>query len=247
MSIRIPGISLLLASLLAAGCAGSLPRDPSAPPPPQNMVGSTDELQLLTELARDQARQHGPERVLVVLEIDGTLLAPRYRPAAADSCYADAMQPIQTDAAEQVRRMQQAGLRVMVVTARSPACLDQTLAALRQNGFDFTASAWPTREGFQDTFTPEGAARPVRYTQGVLFVAGQDKGAMLNALLAKSGVPNPVLVIAADHERKSLNAFMKAFSWTGTKVQTWHYTRQPPSMGVAQQQDANVAARDSMR
>ncbi len=47
----------------------------TAPPPPQNLLGTTDELQLVAELSLDLAKTYGPEQMLVVLDIDNTLLA----------------------------------------------------------------------------------------------------------------------------------------------------------------------------
>ena len=71
-SLRIAVLTAAMTTL--AGCAATPPA-PEPPPPPQNLVGATDELQLVTELALDQARTYGAERILVVLDIDNTLLA----------------------------------------------------------------------------------------------------------------------------------------------------------------------------
>jgi hypothetical protein len=135
------------------------------------------------------------------------------------------MQPAQADAAELVRRIQAAGMKVIVLTSRVPDCRQQTFADLDSNGFDFAATAWPPREGYPETFMPEGGNHPVLYEKGVFFAAGQDKGVMLKALLQKTGDPQPVLIVMADQSKESLNSVMKTFSWTGTKVHAWRYTR----------------------
>ncbi len=228
-SLNLKISSLVMAVLLFAGCAET-PKAPPGPPPPQNLLGSTDELQLVTELSLNLAREYGGKNVLVVLEIDGTLLTvipgqdtnPCARPADTQS---STMQPVQADASQLVQRIQEAGMKVIVLTSRGAGCRLQTFADLRNNGFDFTAQAWPPVEGYPEPFLPAGGDRPVVYEDGVFFTAGQNKGLMLKTLLEKTGGPQPVLIVMADQSRESLNEVMKEFSWSSTKVQTWRYTR----------------------
>jgi len=227
LSLKIS--SLVLAILLFAGCAEA-PKAPAGPPPPQNLLGSTDELQLVVELSLNLAREYGGKNVLVVLGIDGTLLTgipgqdtdPCARPAGTQS---STMHPVQANASQLVQRIQDAGTKVIVLTSRGPGCRAQTFADLRYNGFDFTSQAWPPVEGYPEPFLPAGGNLPVVYEDGVFFTAGQNKGLMLKALLEKTGDPQPVLIVMADQSRESLNEVMKEFSWSSTKVQTWRYTR----------------------
>lgn len=227
LSLRIS--SLALAILMFAGCAEA-PKTPPGPPPPQNLLGSTDELQLVTELALNLATEYGGKNVLVVLEIDGTLLT-RMPGQDDDPCAPsggnppDRMQPAQADASNLVQRIQAAGMKVIVLTSRGPDCQAQTLADLRNNGFDFTAHAWPPVDGYPEPFLPAGGERSVVYQDGVFFTAGQNKGLMLKALLGKAGGPQPVLIVMADQSRESLNEVMKEFSWSSTKIHAWRYTR----------------------
>lgn len=226
--LRTFGLALCLMGF--AGCA-SAPTKPAGPPPPQNLLGATDELQLVTELSLNLASEYGGDHILVVLEIDGTLLTMQQgqdvNPCRSTTDSATShMQPSQTDAAELVRRIQAAGMNVIVLTSRAPDCRLQTFADLDSNGFDFTATAWPPRTGYPEAFVPEGGNRPVLYENGVFFVAGQDKGVMLKALLGKTSDPQPILIVMADQSKDSLNAVMKTFSWTGTKVHAWRYTRE---------------------
>lgn len=222
--------SLALAILLLAACA-SAPAEPPGPPPPQNLLGSTDELQLVTELSLNLATEYGAENILVVLEIDGTLLTvPPGQQAnpcspASDGKLSGPMQPAQEDAADLVRRIQAAGMSVIVLTSRSPDCQTRTLADLRSNGFDFKAHAWRPLEGYPEPFTPAGGDHTVVYQDGIFFTGGQNKGLMLKALLEKAGNPQPMLIVMADNSRDSLNQVMKEFSWSSTKVHAWRYTR----------------------
>jgi hypothetical protein len=218
----LKAFSLVVFLLAFAGCAPVQTPEADAPPPAQNLLGSTDELQLVTELSIDLANLYGGDRVLVVLEIDNTLLA-----VEQDSgCPESALEPSQADAAQQVRRMQNAGLKVIVMTSRGPGCRMQTLRELSRNDFSFQASAWPPQSGYPEPFLPAGGVHPVIYQDGVFLTAGQNKGLMLKALLEKTVDSNPTLIVMVDQKQDDLNAVMKEFSWTGTKVHAWRYTRE---------------------
>ena len=251
------GIAVVAAMvLLISGCASNpaAPPQPPPPPPPQNLVGATDELQLVTELALDQARTYGPEKILVALDIDNTLLAMEQdlgsdqwyywqknleaenpcsgqlvndRLAVQGAMYfASAMRPTQASAAAQVQRLQDAGIRVIALTARGPSFRLSTFRELRRNGFNFESSPWPPAAGYADDYLADGLQRPVRYEDGVAFTAGQDKGVMLQDLFRRSGADAPLVILMADDKQDNLKDVMKAFSWTPTKVQAWRYTRE---------------------
>ncbi|MDT8321386.1 MAG: DUF2608 domain-containing protein [Xanthomonadales bacterium] len=258
MYIRVLRVYSLIGFMtLFAACATS-PASRTAvagtPPPAQNLLGTTDELQLVTELALDLADTYGGDKVLVALDIDNTLLVMEqdlgsdqwfyWQTALAgeDDCnalrvddhfavqgalfHASAMRPTQANAAEQLRRMQDAGLKVIALTSRGPEYRLQTFRELRRNGMAFWPSAWAPQRGYPRPFTPEGAASPVHYEDGVYFVSGQDKGAMLNELLHRSGEAFPTLVVAVDDQQEHLNAIMQAFSFKPTKVHAWRYSRE---------------------
>lgn len=228
--VNLRKVGLTLSVLMLAGCA-STPTTPADPNPPQNLLGSTDELQLVTELSLNLAHEYGGDQVLVVLEIDDMLLTLKQgqdnNPCAAESMDSSSgkMQLTQADAADQVRRMQTGGMKVIVLTSRGPDCRAQTFAELRSNGFQFTDNAWPPQDGYTESFLPTSNGRPVVYEQGVLFAAGQNKGLVLKAMLDKASGPQPRLIVIADPSRENLNAVMKTFSWSGTKVHAWRYTR----------------------
>jgi hypothetical protein len=222
---------LVLCLLSFAGCAAT-PTNPPGPPPPQNLIGSTDELQLVTELSINLADEYGGDHILVVLEIDGTLLSMKPdqhdNPCGPSAMVAGTsmMQPAQADAAELVKHIQAAGIKVIVLTSRAPDCSRNAFADLSSNGFNFATNAWPPRDGYPGPFLPEGGVRPVLYENGVFFAAGQDKGLMLKALLEKTSDPKPVIIVMVDSSRENLNAVMKIFSWSSTKIHAWRYTRE---------------------
>lgn len=220
-SLKISALAATLAVIAGCASAQTQKADPG-PEPAQNLIGSTDELQLVTELSLELAREYGGEKVLVVLAIDNTLLSV---PENADPCDFSELPLIQNDATDQVQRMQESGLKVIAMTSREPECRKQTAQDLSRNGFDFSVSEWPTQIGFSETFVPAGSTVPASYRDGIFLAGSQDRGMALKALLTKSGSPNPVLIVMADHDQDNLNSVMKAFSWTNTKVHAWRYTR----------------------
>jgi hypothetical protein len=249
---------LLVVSACAAAPAPEAPATKPPPPPPQNLLGATDELQLVTELSFEMAKLYGAQNILVALDIDNTLLAME-QGLGSDQWYywqksleaeqpcseqlvddllqaqgalffASAMRPVQDNAAEQVRRMQDEGIKVIALTSRGPEYRLATFRELRRNGISLWSSAWAPARGYPETFVPEGGTRPALYEDGVFMTAGQDKGVMLKALLDKSGQPYPTLIIVVDDKQEYLNQIMGAFSWSGTAVQAWRYTREDPEV-----------------
>lgn len=262
IGITASAVLLLLLSACATAKSPEAADSESRPEPPPNLLGSTDELQLVTELALDMAKTYGGDRVLVVLDIDNTLLAMEQDLGSdqwyywqksleeSDPCssmrvddllhtqgalyFASAMRSVQDNTADQIRRMQDAGLKVIALTSRSPEYRLSTFRELRRNNMSFWPGAWPPARGFGGPFVPEGGLRETLYEDGVFLTAGQNKGVMLRALLDRSGQPYPELIIAIDDKQEHLNDFMSAFVWNGTPVQGWRYTRE----------DANVSELD---
>jgi hypothetical protein len=224
----VTSLSVLL--LLIAGCAAP-PAPETGPPPLQNMLGSTDELQLIAELSIDLASRYGGEQLLVVLEIENTLM-DGFPETAEGQLKPGSLQPIQVDAARQVQRMQEAGLKVIAMSSAEPEQRQLIERELDRNGFNFQGNAWPPVEGFLYPFVPEGAARAVTYQNGIFLLSGQDRGSMLKAMLQKGNYSQPKLILMVDHHQNDLNEVMKAFSWSVTRIHAWRYTREPAEASV---------------
>ena len=225
MNRKIKNLCILLATLVvASGCATTAPQaKQTGPRPPQNLIGSTDQLQLVTELSLDLARQYGAQNLLVVMGLDGTLLTPVENSDPSNHCAAaDAadIAPLQADSAEQVQRILDASIPLVMVTKRSAGCKDKTRRQLEQ--FGFPLGTGPGTEALQ--FTDDAV-----FENGILFTAGQDKGSSLNQLLKKSGEQQPMLIVMVDAQQPNLSSVMKAFSSSNTKVHSWRYTRKAES------------------
>ena len=115
-------------------------------PPAQSLLAETDDLAVVADTALQLADRYGRDQVLVVFDIDNTLLAMEQGLGSdqwydwqkdlqnEDPCsgmlvidrfkvqgalyFASAMRTTQPDAAEQVRRLQDAGLTVIALTSR---------------------------------------------------------------------------------------------------------------------------------
>ena len=227
MCMNKKGIFSVIASVgLVAGCAATAPA-PEGPAPPQNLLGTTDELQLITELSVDLARTYGGDQVLVVLGLEDTLLDTRGDSNASCAGNRQSIQPKQDDAARQVQRMQEAGLKVIAMTSRGADCMDVTMQELDSNGFDFQASGYPA------DFSYTSRDGLLNYDQGVFFTTDQGEGPALKQLVESAGAPYPALIVVADNQQQRLNSVMKSFSTSKIKVHTWRYNREEKQVASA--------------
>jgi hypothetical protein len=249
---------LAAALLLLAACATA--------PPAKSLLAETDDLAVVADTALKLADRYGRDEVLVVFDIDNTLLAMEQGLGSdqwyywqkdlqkEDPCsgmlvndrfkvqgalyFASAMRLTQTDAAEQVERLQDAGLAVIALTSRGPEFRLQTFRELRRNGISFRASALPPRRGYPELFIPEGGTRPARYEDGVFLTAGQHKGDMLKALLDKTGTASPSVVVMADDKQENLQAVMDTFEGSATAILAWRYGREDGNVSALDPQEA---------
>ena len=235
-------------------------------PPAQNLLAETDDITMVTKTALQLADRRGRDQVLVVFDIDNTLLAmeqglgsdqwyywqkdlEKEDPCSDDLVsnrfsvqgalyFASAMRPTQSDAAEQVRRLQDGGLTVIALTSRGPDYSLQTFRELRRNEISFWPGALPPKRGYPGPFIPEGGTRAALYADGVFLTAGQHKGDMLKALLDKTGAGSPAVVVMVDDKLENLRSVMETFDGSGTAVQAWRYNREDRNVATLDTQEA---------
>ena len=211
------------------------------------------------------AEQTGKERVLMVFDIDNTLLAMEQGLGADqwyewqkdlannDRCseqnvgnrfavqgavfFASAMRPTQDDAAQQVKTIQENGIPVIALTSRGPDYRLQTFRELRRNGYNFAHSAIGPAGADNLPFIPVENGRLSRYEDGVFMTSGQHKGQMLYALLQKTDTAMPAVIVMADDKQKNLDAVKETFSAMEVPVHAWRYSRE----------DENVASFDPVQ
>jgi hypothetical protein len=239
--------ALLSIGLLITACA-------TPPTAPQNLRAETDDLAMIADSAISLAATYRAKSVIVVFDIDNTLLAMEQDLGSdqwyywqkdlsvEDPCgpmlvadrfavqgalfFASAMRTTQADAAEQVKRIQDAGITTIALTSRGSDYRLQTFRELRRQGISFWPAAIPPRRGWTETFLPNNGIRPVLYEDGVFLTAGQHKGQMMKALLDKTGTAWPDVIILADDKKNNLDDMMDTFAGTGTRVHAWRYTRE---------------------
>jgi hypothetical protein len=253
MQLQSLKITVLSALLLTLGACAALPS-------PQTQMQETNDLAVVVDDALQLAARYGESAVLVVFDIDNTLLAMEqglgsdqwYEWQKAlqkeDPCsgllvsnrlavqgalyFASAMRPTQPDAAQQLRRLQDADMSVIALTSRGADFRLQTFRELRRNGYSFWPSALPPQSGYPDEFIPAGGTRPARYEDGVFLTAGQHKGDMLKALLDKTGVSYPKVVVVADDKERNLQMILESFEDSGTSIHAWRYNREDENVAT---------------
>lgn len=244
-SPRLRLLLALLISLLTISCAANRPTRHS---------GETADVGEFVADIRSQAARVGAKRVLAVFDLDNTLLAmeqglgsdqwyewqkeqsghnrcdPRVvgdRLAVQGALYfASAMRPTQPDAPQQLREIQDMGVAVIALTSRGVDFRLQTFRELRRNGYDFRRSALAPETGWFEDFLPDNGLRPVRYEDGVFLTTGQHKGAMLDALLRRTGADLPSVIMMLDDKQVNLDAIHETFDSLGVAVRSWRYTRE---------------------
>ena len=253
--------SVFLAALLS-GCAAV-----SGPTLPPSQMIETNDLADVSAAALELAGQFGTGRVLVVFDMDNTLLAME-QDLGADQWYdwqkelqaeepcnpkvvqdrlavqgalyfASAMRLTQYDAPALIAELQQQGLSVMILTSRGADFQLQTFRELRRHGFRFYPTAPGPQGGYSGVFIPDGGSRPALYEDGVFLTAGQHKGDMLKALLTKTNTPMPAVIVMADDKRQNLQAVLDAFAGSATSVQAFRYSREDPVVASFDDDSAN--------
>jgi hypothetical protein len=223
------------------------------------------------------AHKFDPERILLVLDIDNTLLAmdtalgsdqwfewqrylidnePTSKQRVADSFAGlleaqgllynlSHMHPPQPNLPGLMRRLQQLGIRTLVLTSRGPEFRPATERELRRNGYDFASSAIATHNLPRGEFLPydldhpekDGltkdevdkfnlkAAKPINYENGIMMTAGQHKGAMLLTLLHDAGDDVDAIVYDDDNIKHVANVYAAVLA-RGKEISAFHYTRE---------------------
>lgn len=223
------------------------------------------------------AHKYDPARILLVLDIDNTLLAmntplgsdqwfewqrfmldndPKSKFLVADSfpgllevqglLFSIAhMHPPQPNLPGMVRRLQQLGIHTLVLTSRGPEFRNATERELHRNGYDLATSELqvhdlPRGEYLPyDLDQPEAGGltaaevkkfhllkpRPISYENGILMTAGQNKAAMLLALL--HDVDGDVDAVVYDDDNiLHVAAAYSGLLDRGKEVSAFHYTRE---------------------
>jgi hypothetical protein len=247
----VSGQLICIAALFLSACSVNTPVHQSTTQI-QNLEMDTADLADVTVDSLKLAKLAGTENVLVVFDIDNTILAMEQGLGAdqwyewqkelstEDPCnpknvgerfavqgalyFVSAMRSTQEDASSQVATIQKEGIAVIALTSRGMDYQLQTFRELRRNNISFSHSAIGPPGGFADSFIPVEDGRPSLYEDGVFMTAGQHKGQMLYALIEKTGVKMPAVIVMADDKQKNLDAVKETFSALNIPVHAWRYS-----------------------
>jgi len=259
--------SLLIVAVLFTACARDTGVTRHAATT-QALDAATADLADVTADVLELVEQAGRDQVLVVFDIDNTLLAMEQglgsdqwydwqkSLATDDPCnrqyvgdrfaaqgaiyFASAMRPTQADGAAQVKKIQDQGVKVISVTSRGMDYRLQTFRELRRNGFSFSFSAIGPAGGYADPFMPVENGRLSRYEDGVFLTAGQHKGQMLQSLLSKTGTHAPAVIVMADDKQHNLDAVKETFAALDIPVHAWRYTGEDGNVAAFDPEQANA-------
>lgn len=117
--------------------------------------------------------------------------------------------PVELEIVEIIRRLQDIGVPVLGLTARSSRISQRTLQQLCENGIDFSR-CWGN---YHFNLAPEGNYTPV-FHDGVIFCNSLNKGKCLKSFSASTGL-YPRAVVMADDKEKNLHAVKAAQEETG--------------------------------
>jgi len=257
-------LPVVLATFFLTACTAHLDIDWKTKPV-ESLNRETADLADVTADALALADSNGSDNMLMVFDIDNTILAMEQGLGADqwyewqkdlanhDECnpqnvgnrfdvqgalfFASAMRPTQDNAASQVATIQARGIPVIVVTSRGHFYRLPTFRELRRNGYNFTYSAIGPAGGYDQPFMPVDGGRMSRYEDGVFMTAGQHKGEMLYALLQKTGTELPDVIVITDDKQKNLDAIKETFAALDVPVRAWRYSGE----------DENVASFDTTK
>ncbi len=247
MSLRHTHLFIFTFALFLSACASQ----PQRAALPDNYRVEASDLKVAQEIVRELEKSLNSEEILVVFDIDNTLLAmntdigsdqwydwqknlqkenkcdPRLVESRLASqgalFFAGSMRPTQADAAAVIRQLQQQGVRVMAETARGWGFYLPTMRELRRNQMDFRVTAPGPQAGYGE-FQPESAIRPLLYADGVYMLAGQHKGDMLMELLNKTGEKLPQAIIVIDDKAYNLSAYEETAKRLNLNLYSIYYT-----------------------
>ncbi|MDJ0656093.1 MAG: DUF2608 domain-containing protein [Xanthomonadales bacterium] len=233
-------LALVLTLLALAGCAATGTAPGSSGLPTGVTVEESTDIATVAEAAAQFRNSLPASQVLVVFDLDNTLLAMNSELGAdqwydwqkklesATPCdarvvadrlavqgalfFAGAMHLTDDRIPGLIDELVEAGHPVMVLTARGPDYHLSTFRELRRNKLDFRPSGPGRNGGFSEVLTLPGAQRGAWYQDGVMMVAGQHKGDMLEALYQHLRLSLPGAVVFADDKTKNVAAMEESLT-----------------------------------
>lgn len=125
--------------------------------------------------------------------------------------------------AEVIINLQRRGISVIALTSRGVDYRSATQRELRVNGVDFNRTA--IGKPFPGEVTPKGFDRKISYSDGIFMTSGLHKGEMLKGLLKtfyKERIPFSQIVFIDDHQKNTTRVF-ESFKNSGIEIASYRY------------------------
>lgn len=171
------------------------------------------------------------------------------------------MQPTQPDGPAVISDLQGSGIDVYALTARDPNLRGQTERALTRAGYDLSkapdcakplcvrrgrlrdSEIRPAVSGLKLPIA-EKPYRDVTVQDGVMMVAGQDKGIMLLLLAASLGRYDAIYFV--DDTQRNIDNVVRAAKLSKTPIYAWRYTGVLPKVEALHNDKARIHAADAV-
>jgi hypothetical protein len=239
---------LLLLLLNVSSCVA-----PPTSPKSSLKVQETDSFTDVVKTIDDKTQLYGHNKVLVVVDIDNTLLTsesdlggdiwyqwqrgnlevkPREDQKVA-CLFEDTISLLyelgpmtltEPTLPQIITTWQNKGLTVFALTSRSPKSRSATERELLRAGIDLSASALRP-EGQAAPILREAIPREMSYMQGIMMTSGMNKGLMLNYMLEKMQRHFDAIIFVDDSQKNIDNLYTEFQADTSVDMTLFHYTK----------------------
>ncbi|MCP5058225.1 MAG: DUF2608 domain-containing protein [bacterium] len=253
---RVCRCVLLAGTFAALACASTPVPEPMLAPRRTDVSSWADVEATIDEIAS----RVPPDRILVVADIDRTVLRP-VRFAGSDEWYdwqgklpendvraeclftslgllleLSRMAPTEEVVDDVLQRLRSTGIQVLFLTARNPGYRWATERELERLGL---LDASDPREGLPGAGWPwvrtvPGLARPISVANSVAMVAGQNKGVALRWILEELGMA-PEALVMVDNKPSNNDTVASAFSGADAELWLFDYVAQPRADAESEQ------------
>lgn len=207
----------------------------------------------VAELAKQKISTYSSQNVLIVVDIDNTLLTSTsdlggdiwyqwqreqlsVKPTVEQKVkclFEDSiallyelapMQLTEDDLPAQIQQWQKQGITLFALTSRSPTSRSATMRELTRAGMDMSQTALRAK-GQEALMLQEKLPRNMTYIQGVMMTSGMDKGKMLSYILDKTQRHFDAILFVDDSQKNVDNLYAEFSTKTNIDMTIFHYTK----------------------
>tara|TARA_R110000868_G_scaffold140734_2_gene356701 strand:+ start:1859 stop:2737 length:879 start_codon:yes stop_codon:yes gene_type:complete len=216
-------------------------------------VVETQRFQDIAELSQQKVAAYSSENVLIVVDIDNTLLtsvsdlggdiwyqwqrdqlAIKPRPEQKVKClFEDSiallyelspMQLTESDLPTQIKQWQNQGISLFALTSRSPNSRSATMRELSRANLDMSVTALTAKDQ-EALLLHEKLPREMTYMQGVMMTSGMNKGEMLRYILDKTQRSFSAILFVDDSQTNVDNLYAEFKQTADLDMTIFHYTK----------------------